>query len=178
MGLEEKIQVLDVVLAGVWGLGETGGKYARLARRFERWVEKAAEVERGRRAGRGEAMLDAHGDVVLVGEPDATWREECENVARKLEGWGRQLAELGDVPPPPGNDRQHGAKDRAGRAGASSLERVLEACRAVVRDMLAELALMKEIEGDVVRREGAWIRDMIGGEEDERARAGAIWRAI
>jgi hypothetical protein len=164
MGLEERIQALDSVLSGVWSLDEPGGRYARVLRRFERWAERMCEVEEARARGDGPGMLDGEG-VAFVGELDAAWKADCAALARKLEGWGRQLQELGEVP---GEEEVQ----------TSSLGVILSRCRALARDRLAELSVMDRIERDAVRREGEWIQRMNMDDGDDTPRAGAIWRAL
>jgi hypothetical protein len=168
IGLEEKIQVLDMLLTGIWGLGESGGKYARVLRRFERWVEKMREIEDARTRGDGTALLDGE-EVVFVGELDSSWKDDCAGLVRKLDGWRRQLRELGEDPD---------GHDEAGEP--SSLSRILQASRSLVHDMLAELAIMDEIVREALQKEDEWIRGMIDDQDagDDTPRAGAIWRVV
>jgi hypothetical protein len=126
-------------------------------------------------------LMDANDDIVLIGELDASWRDDCARLARRLHGWKAQLDELGDVPddnrPKVDDDTPtHSAEDEP-----SSLSRLLDACGGLVDDMLAELRLMECIERDALARETEWIRRMNehdDGGRDELPRAGAIWRAI
>lgn len=165
-GLEQKVQMLDAMLAGLWSLGEPGGRYARVVRRFEHWAERMCEVDEARRRGDGSGMMMEGGEVAFVGELDSAWRDECAGQQRRLEGWQRQLEEMGEVPRKDGTD-------------APSLARMLDGCRRLVRDMLAELDVMGQIERDAIRRENEWIRRMNQEEQgDDTPRAGAIWRAI
>ncbi|KAK1765684.1 hypothetical protein QBC33DRAFT_454508 [Phialemonium atrogriseum] len=187
--LEERVQMLDAVLSSVWGLGEPGGRYARMARRFEKWVEGVAEVVAARRNGDGGGggsvlLLPPSGEgLVFVSDLDAGWKAECAGLVRKLDEWARLLAELGDVPRgDDGDDGDHGAggPGPGGRRTASSLERILGACRSLVRDMLAELELMQQIERDAIEQENEWIRSMTRDEgvTQDVPSVGAIWRVI
>jgi len=179
---EDKVQALDAVLSNVWTLGEPGGRYARLVRRFEKWAERAAAVIEARGKGGGAAALLPGGEeeLVFVSDLDAGWKEECAGLVRRLGEWRRLLAELGAAPEEedhePGAHGHHGA-----RLPESSLSRVLRACGSLVRDMLAELDVMLQMERDAVEQENEWIRTM--GREEEEAdhdapRAGAIWRVL
>lgn len=164
--LESNIQALDTVMNGVWMLSEPGGKYAKLVRRFERWMERVWDIEEARNTKDGGQALLARGqDSLFIEELGQLWRDECAAVTRKLEGWRKQLEEVGEYP--------------ADGNGKSSLERMLEGSRALVFDMLVELEAMEDIETAAVAREEAWIDEMNrDGDNDEGQRAGAIWRAV
>lgn len=168
--LEEKIQALDEVLSGLWSLGEPGGRYARVVRRFEKWVEHMmAAVEARRRAGGLGALMES-GEVAFVGELDHAWRDEVSSLARRLDGWRKQLGRLEDGLPEEelGEDQQ-----------ASSLTRILAGCRIQVCDMLAELDIIEQIERDAIAQEAAWIKKLSREDEtDDAPSAGAIWRAF
>ncbi len=195
--LEEKIQGLDTVLSGLWSLGEPGGKHARVVRRFERWAERADQILAAREShdsddddnDHGDAMLlDDTGELVLVGELDPTWKDDCAALSRRLDEWRRLLRHLGDVPQAPedGGD-ETGPPGNAPGAAPSTLHTILGACQSLVADMLAELNTMEQIERDAVAHEMRWIQSMNGlddldGRNHDRhseggSRAGAIWRA-
>ena len=161
--LEEKIQALDAAVNGVWAMGEPGGRYARLVRRFERWVDGVLELEEARK-GDGEALLSGGYDSPFIDDLDATWSDECAGMARKLGSWQSHLEEVGDVPD--GDE-------------PSSLERVVNGSRSLVEDMLAELEAMEEIRQAALAREDEWIdRVNRDGDEDDTRRAGAVWRGM
>lgn len=156
-GLEEKVQVLDEAITGLWSMGESGGKYGRIVRRFEKWMHGVMEI----RSAREEGRLVDDGEVMFVEEIDGNWRDDCRVQARKLEGWWDKLVDLGEV------------------EVKSSLATAVEGCRTLVRGMLDELEVIRRIERDVMGSEQEWIREMIEGageEEDEGPVAGAIWR--
>lgn len=152
MGLEEKIQLLDQVLNGVWGLSEPGGRYSRVVRGFEEWAERVAGILAAQRGGDVDALV-AGDEVMFLSELETGWKGDCAGLARKLDGWRGMLQELGDAPEeePKGEDRG---------AQRSSLARVLEGCGMLVRDMLAELDVMGQIEHDARRVESRWIEKM------------------
>lgn len=162
--LEENIQGLDQVLSGVWMLSEPGGRYARITRRFERWIDHVCEIEDARAdEDGGQILLETHKSIFI--EPlDAAWTEECVALSHRLAGWQRQLDELDDV----ADARKH-----------SALSQVLTAARSLVEDMSAELQIMESIAEAALAREEHWIERMNReDDEDDTPRAGAIWRAI
>lgn len=158
--LDEKVAALDGVLATVWGLGEKGGRYTRVVRRFEAW----ADGVRGVVAARGELGAGRGGEVVFVADVENRWKEDCEVLLRKLLECSDTIRLLGK-----------------GDGDQSSLARILDGLGALVEDMLAELDLMLAIEREAVESENEWVR-AANGEEDgcheDTPRAGAIWRAF
>ncbi|KAM5351491.1 hypothetical protein ACJ41O_004214 [Fusarium nematophilum] len=169
-GLEERIQTLDAVINGVWTLGESGGRYVRVVRRFERWVDRMCEIEEARREG---GALLQESDVIFIGELDAAWKDECAGLVRRLDTLGRQLDELGRF-----SDEADDGDDSA-KEERSSLQRMVEGSRTLIQGMLAELNIMDEIERDALAREDEWIERMNRDEAaDEAPRAGAIWRVV
>jgi hypothetical protein len=154
-GLEERVQVLDEVISGVWNLGESGGKYGRVVRRFERWLSRC----RGILAAREN---DGDGDIVFVEELNGGWKDDCLILGKKLETWRDQLRGLE-------------SPDKG-----SSLAVVVDGCRSLVKGMLMELSVMAQIERDVMRREGEWIESMnddVSDDEKDMPVAGACWRS-
>lgn len=165
-GLEERIQTLDAVVNGVWTLGEPGGRYARVVRRFERWVDRMCEIEDARRDG---GALLQESEFLFIGELETEWKEEYTGLVRRLETLGRQLEGLGYFPETDGDKT----------AELSSLQRMVEGSRTMVEGMLAELAIMEDIERDALAREDDWIERMNREEDvDDTPRAGAIWRVV
>ena len=156
-GLEERIQVLDDILIGVWNLGESRGKYARVVGKFERWLGRCQDILESR--SRDDELLDE--DIVFLEELDSGWKDDCLVLGRKLESWRDHLKHLGS--PDPG----------------SSLASVFDGCRSLVRGMLAELAIMGQIERDAMSMELEYIKSMnddaIDDDEDIPV-AGAVWR--
>ena len=164
-GLEQKIQVLDGVMNGVWALSDAGGRYSRTVRRFERWIDRVNELEEARRSGTALSQPNAN---LFVGELDASWKEECPGLIRRLDGWERQLKDLGGLP-------------RLSEDGSrpASLVRMLVGCGSLIRSMRAELAVMDEIESEALEKEDAWI-DKVNRQDDDNdtPKAGAIWRSF
>lgn len=164
-GIEEKIQALDEIFTGLWTLSEPAGRYARVVRRFERWVDHMCDVEGARHDA--DKMLVQGQDSLFIGELDSPWREECAGLTRRLEMWNAQLAEVDDL-------------EGAASTDMSSLERMLTGARSLVYDMLAELAAMGEIEQQALAREDEWIErvNTEGDEDIDTPRAGAVWRVM
>ncbi|PNH72516.1 hypothetical protein VD0001_g5020 [Verticillium dahliae] len=170
--LEHTIPPLDAALAALPGL-ETS--HDALARRFARW---AARVPHDRDALLQALDLDAlqqpldlddqkQSLALLAGPLDATWHADAARHARKLDTLLlRPLAALPAFPAP------HAAADAA---------RALEACAALARGMLDELAVMRDVERAAVEDEAAWIRRVNREDGDARRegpRPGAVWRVI
>ncbi|KAI0603038.1 hypothetical protein F4775DRAFT_531896 [Biscogniauxia sp. FL1348] len=149
--LDEKVQLLDQVLSGVWSLGEPGGRYQRAVSAFEAWASRASAILAAQRSGDVDALLSGD-DVVFLSELDAgrAWKRDCAGLVRALEGWRDTLRDLGDA------DDEPDAVD----AGYSGLARALRGARALVHDMLAELEVMARIEREATAAEEAWIESM------------------
>ncbi|KAF4339248.1 AGA1 A-agglutinin anchor subunit [Fusarium beomiforme] len=169
-GLEERIQILDAAMTSLWALEEPGGRYARVVRRFERWVDRMCEIEEARREG---GALLQESDVLFIGELDCGWKDECADLVRRLNTIKRQLDQLGDFDHDDQDDQEGEAKEQ------SSLKRIVEGSRDLVQGMVTELAVMEDIERDALAREDEWIEGMNRDDEAEDIpRAGAVWRAV
>ncbi|KAK6601542.1 hypothetical protein H4I96_06883 [Botrytis cinerea] len=157
VGLEEKIQLLDEVLNEAWNLGEPGGKYARLVRKFEKWVIRCEEILRDRDH---DQMLDEEEEIVFIEELDLAWKDECLVLNRKLAGWRDALEDLGSL------------------EKESTMASVVGGLRALVGGMLLEMQTMAQIESDAMALEQEWIKSVNGSMEDNDNTpvAGAIWR--
>jgi hypothetical protein len=155
-GLEERIQVLDEVLIGVWNLGEAGGKYARVVGKFERWLRRCQDILDSR--SRDDDLAEE--DILFLEGLDSGWKDDCLTIGRKLESWRDHLKHLG--PPDPG----------------SSLATVVDGCQGLVRGMLMELAIMGRIERDAMAMELEWIKGMNENtiDDEDIPTAGAVWR--
>lgn len=155
-GLGEKIQVLDEIVTGVWNLGEPGGKYARIVRRFERWLGRCRDILEAREKD------EVDDEVVFIEELDGGWKDDCQVLGRKLEGWRVHLRDLGEV------------------EGGSSLARMLKGIGSLIRGMLTELSVMEGIERDALSTEQEWIKSANDDDDDDDGdipTAGAIWRS-
>ena len=156
-GPEEKMQVLSEVIMGVWNLGDAGGRYSRIIRKFERWLRRCQDILDFQ--SRSDELADE--DVEFLEELDSGWKDDCLNIGRKLESWRDNLKYLGAPDP------------------RSSVATVVNGCRSLVRGMLMELAIMGQIEKDAVAMEAEWIRSMNDDGMDDSEdipTAGAVWR--
>lgn len=151
LGLEEKVQILDEVLNGVWVLGEPGGRYARTVTDFEGWAERMATIISAQRNGDVDALVDGE-EVQFLGDLDRGWMHDCLSLTRKLEGWRAALRDLGNI---------------EGEDAGSGLAKTVAGCRALVHDMLAELTVMQQMEREAAQAEDAWIENMNKAIEDE-----------
>jgi hypothetical protein len=153
-GLDERIQALDEVVNGVCNLGEGDGKYARVVRKFERWLNRSQNTLASRENGIEE-------DVVFLEGLGHLWTDECLNINRKLSSWNQILRNLG------GLDK------------TSSLGRIVEGYRVLVVGMLEEMKVMSHIEKTFMEREKNWIKGLNDEESDDGdgTPAGACWRA-
>jgi hypothetical protein len=156
-GLEEKMQVLDEVITGLWNLGDSGGKYGRVVRRFERWLIRSQNIL--------EARADDEGleddKIVFLEDLDAGWKDDCLILGRKLESWRDNLKNLGTLDL------------------GSSLAVIVDGCRSLVSGMLMELGVMAQIERDAMSMEAEWIKSMNDDVLDDQNTpvAGAVWRS-
>lgn len=168
-GLEEKVQLLDQALDGVWSCSEPGGRYSRVVEGFEVWADRMAEIVTARKSGRADALVQG-GDVVFVSDLDTRWKADCASLNRKLEAWGAMLLDTGAAP------------EEDGETQRSSLSRVLEGCTSLVHDMLAELELMQEIEEEARLLEDEWIERMNEelkiGDHEAMDKEAPLWKLI
>ncbi|KAI1089688.1 hypothetical protein F5B19DRAFT_466329 [Rostrohypoxylon terebratum] len=160
LGLEEKVQILDEVLNGVWQLGEPDGRYARVVAGFETWAERMASIVTAQRSDNVGVLVEGD-EVLFLGDLDASWKRDCISLQRKLEGWRAALRDLGDIESPRDSDSDSELESR------SSLLRMVDGCRNLVHDMLSELAIMAQIERDAARAEDEWIERTNRAIEDE-----------
>jgi len=156
LGLEERVQVLDEALSGVWNMGESGGRYFKAIRRFERWLSRCRDILEAREQDDG---LDDD-ELMFIEELDEQWRDDCLIIGRKLQAWRDNLRDLGSPD------------------SGSSLGVVVDGCRRLVIAMLLELNVMVKIEEDAMAMESEWIKSMNDEDEDaDTPVAGAIWRS-
>ncbi|UNI14329.1 hypothetical protein JDV02_000967 [Purpureocillium takamizusanense] len=189
MGLDDRVQVLDEVLSGLWALGDAGGRYSRAVRRFERWIERARQIEaaRGTTTTAAATLLPRESqqqdDSLFIGELDDAWRDECAGMFRRLEAWRAQLDEVDELPDEDeGVGVGHVLRDQSGNSRcrrrldtaatttttATSLERMLRGARHLLDGMLDELRVMEELEREALAREDEWI-EAVNKEGDEES---------
>jgi hypothetical protein len=128
-------------------------------------------------------MMMEEEEVVFLEEMDASWKEECAALVRRLDEWRRGLRELPDPGPSSTTTTTEEEEEKGQKGHSSSLAAILAGCRALVHGMLAELDLMEQIEREAAAEEMRWVREMnrrgLGGMDEEGTpRAGAIWRVL
>lgn len=158
-GLEERIQALDEVVTGVWNLGESGGKYPKIVRKFEKWLSRCQDILETRT--HEHIVNDDQDEILFLEELDPTWKDDCLVLERKLETWRARLNGLGSP------------------ESGSSLATIVSGCRSLIRGMLTELSVMGQIERDAMRMETKWIKTMnddILEDEENTLAVGAVWR--
>ncbi|KAL6871086.1 hypothetical protein J3F83DRAFT_734199 [Trichoderma novae-zelandiae] len=168
--LDEKIQCLESIITNVWSLSDPGGRYARVIRHFEIWIDGVSEMEDARSKG---VVLVQGDDSLFIQDLDARWKQEREDLIRLLEEWRQQLGEIDDLSrddfyaEPPDEDEK------------SSLQKMLDGSRTLIDDMLAELSIMEAIEQEALVREDEWIERMNGEDDDIRvSRVGGAWNEM
>ncbi|KAI1007905.1 hypothetical protein K3495_g321 [Podosphaera aphanis] len=154
--LEEKIQVLDQLLADFWNVYEPGGKYARVLKRFDGWVTQCQPICDSWTQG----FDEAEDEVQFIKELESTWKDDCLILGRKIQTWIDNLRDIGVTD------------------SRSSLGMLIVKLQRIVRGMRTELNLMMQIEEDVMETELQWIKRMIGDTNDDSDAlvVGAIWR--
>ncbi|RFU79931.1 hypothetical protein TARUN_2275 [Trichoderma arundinaceum] len=170
--LDEKIQSLESIITNVWSLSDPGGRYARVVRHFERWIDGVSEMEDARRRG---VVLVQGDDSLFIEDLDAQWKEEREDLIHRLDEWKQQLHDIDDLSldefysEPPDEDEK------------SSLEKMLDGSRSLIDDMLAELRIMEVIEQEALVREDEWISRMNRSDDDDYfgiSHAGGAWKEM
>ncbi|KAI1429228.1 hypothetical protein F5Y12DRAFT_473465 [Xylaria sp. FL1777] len=183
--LDEKIRLLDQILNGAWALGEPGGRYQRTVRAFEDWAFQVSEIRAAHRSGNIDGLLARGGGggreeevAVFVSDLDASaWKRDHAGLVRMLEAWRKTLVQLGPVGGDSDDEKTSGEKgenqapatDAKRKQPLSGLARTLRGCRTLVRDMLAELKVMEQIELDALAAEEKWMGQMeqrLGAEEE------------
>jgi len=187
LSLDEKVQVLDQVLNGLWILSESGGRYQRTVRAFEEWAYRVAQILEAQGHNDVDTFLaDSTGGIVTSsgdgddGGPEdpaifvndldvGSWKGDHAGLTRMLEGWRRMLDQLGDVEfdSDSNTSRQAGSRAKGGKqelnegnrkkSPSSGLSHMLHQCSSLVHDMLAELKVMEEIERDALTVEEQWM---------------------
>ncbi|EPQ63716.1 hypothetical protein BGT96224_1847 [Blumeria graminis f. sp. tritici 96224] len=154
--VDDKIQVLDELLTGIWNLGEVGGKYSKVVRRFERWVKQCQETLQSR--SQGDGKIDEQN--LFIEKLESLWKDDCLLLHHKLENWTEKMRDLG-LPD-----------------SGSSIGLVMVRVQRILKGMITELNLMAQIEEDAMDMELAWIDSMNNDftDDEEMPTACAIWR--
>lgn len=159
-GLDEKIHTFDNILTGLMSTRDSGGRYACVTEKFEKWVDAYEKVFDQREKNVGNCA-----ETLLIEELDSTWKDDCFYVRRKLELWKEHITDLGTP------------------ESESSLEMLVDQVQRIILGMLAEIEFMTRLEKEIMGREGHWIKIMNDQMLDEMRKqegpeAGAIWRSI
>lgn len=193
-GLDEKIQLLGDILTGLWALSEPGGRHGRAVRRFERWADGVRQVEEARAGSGAAATLLQSQDALFIDGLDATWKDECAAMTRRLRDWRSHLQDIDDLAPSAQaqaadteeeeeeEEEEEGAEGDsrgASRGGSSNLEILLAGARSLSQDMLEELRVMESMEREALAREDEWVEKMNRDDEGGHGPvAGAVWRTV
>ncbi|KAI9775280.1 MAG: hypothetical protein M1839_001332 [Geoglossum umbratile] len=140
-GLGEQIQALGSVIPEIVNVTGAGGKYARLVKGFERWIEWIERIWEARDHG-GKAF-NSRGELEFVEGLGDGWRDETAGMSRKLEHWLRDLDGIGSTPT------------------GSSFALVVARCRCLTEGMLQELDIMRGMERAIVARESYWVSEKV-----------------
>ncbi|KAH0538665.1 hypothetical protein FGG08_004740 [Glutinoglossum americanum] len=138
--LGERIQVLGSVIPEIVNATGAGGKYIRLARGFERWIEWVEQIWEARDCD-GKAF-NSRGELEFVECLGDGWRDEITSLSRKLGLWLQDLDNMGSSP------------------AGSSLALVVAHCRCLTEGMLQELEMMRGMECEIVARESRWVSEI------------------
>jgi len=124
-------------------LDENGGRVSQALEIFEAWITWVEAIYQGREhQGRRHAeFIDGLGEG---------WKSEVASLVRKLQGLSRQIDGLGRF-------------DGCAEAGESSLSEVVRNLKALTRGAVEELTLVESLEAEVVRKEGRWVDEQVGG---------------
>ncbi|KAI2637367.1 hypothetical protein GGS21DRAFT_511237 [Xylaria nigripes] len=195
--LDERIQLLDQVLNGVWTLGEPNSRYQRVVNAFEDWAHQVAEIRAAQQAGDVDALLtcgdkakskphdsEEKGFGIFVSDLDAGgWKRDHAGLVRMLKGWRKTLSQLETVDNDDDEDRENDDGDNV--KPLSGLARALRGCRSLVHDMLSELDVMEQIERDALAAEDEWMEGVEAqllsvSEDDETRRAEDVppWKTL
>ncbi|KAI9763197.1 MAG: hypothetical protein M1840_000863 [Geoglossum simile] len=140
-GLGERIQSLGSVIPEIVSVTGAGGKYARLVKNFEWWIEWIEQIQETR--GRDGSAFNGVGEMEFVDGLGNGWRDETATLSRKLGFWLQNLDGVGSSP------------------AGSSLALVVARCRCLVEGMLQELDIMRGMECAIVVRESCWVSEKV-----------------
>ncbi|KAI9858603.1 MAG: hypothetical protein M1813_007408 [Trichoglossum hirsutum] len=140
-GLGERIQTLGSVIPEIVNITGAGGKYARLVRGFERWIEWTEQIWEARDHDGRE--LNSRGELDFVQSLGDGWRDETASLSRKLGLWLQELDGVGSS------------------FAGSSLSLVLTHCRCLTEGMMQELEVMRGLEREIVARESRWVSEKV-----------------
>ncbi|KAJ9302390.1 hypothetical protein DTO271G3_1256 [Paecilomyces variotii] len=145
----EQVQTLSHVVQEVNDMTESReGRYPKVVRVFEDWMENAAQVKQAREQASTSSTF--MGDLDFVDPLDRTWKEEVDVISARLDLCLRKLQNL-DI---------CGESDRD-QLGNSALLRIANGHQELLASMLEELSVMRSIETDIVRSEKSSITKLV-----------------
>ncbi|KAJ9327806.1 hypothetical protein DTO027B5_3605 [Paecilomyces variotii] len=145
----EQIQTLSHVVQEVNDMTESReGRYPKVVRVFEDWMENAAQVKQAREQASTSSTF--MGDFDFLDPLDRTWKEEVDVLSARLDLCLRKLQNL-DI---------CGESDRD-QLGNSALLRIANGHQELLASMLEELSVMRSIETDIVRSEKSSITKLV-----------------
>lgn len=162
----EQIQTLSHIVQEVNDVTELReGRYPKVVRVFEDWMEKSARVKQAREHASTSAVI--MGDLDFVDPLGRTWREEMDVLSARLDLCLRKLQNL-DI----------GGEVDSDELGNSALLRITNGHKDLLTSMLEELSIIRSIEADIVRSEKLSITNLVdnlnpvGGSHEARV---GIW---
>ena len=140
--LGENINTLSNIVNEVMALlDENGGRVYAALEIFEAWITwvEAIYSNRDNHAHRNSEFIDGLGE---------SWKAEVASLIRKLQALSRQIDGLG----------------RMNHCGeGSSLVAVIRNMNGLTKGAVEELRLVEGLEAEVVRKEGRWVDEQVGG---------------
>ncbi|KAL1884721.1 hypothetical protein Plec18167_002313 [Paecilomyces lecythidis] len=145
----EQIQTLSHIVQEVNDMTESReGRYPKVIRVFEDWMENAARVKQAREQASISSTF--HGDLDFLDPLDRSWKEEVDMLSARLDLCLRKLQNL-DICGETERDQMRNA----------ALLRIANGHQELLTSMLEELSVMRSIEADIVRSEKASITNMV-----------------
>ena len=132
----EKIELLSRTIQDLRTIESAGGKYTQVVTAFERWIVLSEGVNRlAQRTDTNHGQSSSFVEGIEDG-----WKAEVAALKRRLTSRALDLKRLGQP------------------LEESTLADIVAICTIMVTQMLEELKVMRDIEGEVMEREAAWVR--------------------
>ena len=138
--LDRKLRVLSNTLTEAWDLCEPNGEYTCIIEAFEHWYTQAARILEVQ----NQPSTASSSSISLVEEIGDGWKAEVALLTSKIRGHKQALGSLG-----------------ASAESQSDLARCLISLSAMLDNMLDELELFQQIEGEMVLQGSAWTRNTL-----------------
>lgn len=145
----EQIQTLSHIIQEVNDMTESReGRYPKVIRVFEDWMENAARVKQAREQASISSTF--YGDLDFLDPLDRSWKEEVDMLSARFDLCLRKLQNL-DICGETERDQMRNA----------ALLRIANGHQELLISMLEELSVMRSIEADIVRSEKSSITNMV-----------------